>query len=218
MALTTTDRPPRVPLAGSDAVVVCDLVDLPAIGVGHITGQAPALPRFDLEYLISALEQARGLAGPFPERVSVGIALSDPHPTSGSHCLVVAVDCVDLPDPAVVVAGLVPPPAPDLCAGCPGVEGGCQESPVDCGRLARRSADIALLTALEAPAASLAEETARLKRACLAAEKILFGLTLLRDDEFAVLKRHGLDRTEVETVMNAGLLARHRVTRAALTH
>jgi len=104
--------------------------------------------------------------------------------------------------------------APDLCAGCPGVEGGCQESPVDCGRLARGSADLALLTALDAPLTSLAEETAALKRACFAAEQILFGLSLLRDDEFAVLKRHGLDRTEVEIVMNAGLLARHRVTRA----
>lgn len=75
-------------------------------------------------------------------------------------------------------------------------------------------ADLALLTALDAPLTSLAEETAALKRACFAAEQILFGLSLLRDDEFAVLKRHGLDRTEVETVMNAGLLARHRVTRA----
>ncbi|MFA7073289.1 MAG: hypothetical protein WC138_12375 [Methanoculleus sp.] len=75
-------------------------------------------------------------------------------------------------------------------------------------------ADLALLTALEAPLTSLAEETAALKRACFAAEQILFGLSLLRDDEFAVLKRHGLDRTEVETVMNAGLLARLRVTRA----
>jgi hypothetical protein len=74
--------------------------------------------------------------------------------------------------------------------------------------------DVALLANMEAPLTSLAEETAALKRACFAAEQILFGLSLLRDDEFAALKRHGLDRTEVETVMNAGLLARHRVTRA----
>ena len=34
------------------------------------------------------------------------------------------------------VDDLGPIPA-DLCAGCPGVEGGCMEDPVECGRLRR---------------------------------------------------------------------------------
>lgn len=112
MALTTTDRPPRVPLAGSDAVVVCDLVDLPAIGVGRLTGKVPDLPRFDLDYLISALEQARGLVGQFPEHTSVGIALSKPHHRDGVRCLIIAVEDCDMPDAAVVVAGLRARPCP----------------------------------------------------------------------------------------------------------
>lgn len=114
MALTSTDldHPPRVPLARSDAVVVCDLVDLPAIGVGRLTGKVPDLPRFDLDYLISALEQARGLAGQFPEHTSVGVALSKRHPRDGARCLIIAVEGCDIPSAAEREEGAHP------CDGC----------------------------------------------------------------------------------------------------
>lgn len=75
-------------------------------------------------------------------------------------------------------------------------------------------ADVALVAAIEAPPASLAEETAHLKQACLAAEAIVYRLSLLREDEFTVLERHGLTRDRLAEVANAGLRARHRVTRA----
>ncbi|QSZ66429.1 hypothetical protein RJ40_02405 [Methanofollis aquaemaris] len=74
--------------------------------------------------------------------------------------------------------------------------------------------DLALMAAMEDPIDSLAEETAHLKRAALAAEAILYRLSLLREDEFAVLERHGLTRGHLTEVANSGLLARHRVTRA----
>lgn len=74
--------------------------------------------------------------------------------------------------------------------------------------------DAVLLARLGEPVASLAEETASLKQACLATEKILFCLACLGDDEFAVLEDHGLTRLRIEDTMNSALLARHRVTRA----
>ncbi len=74
------------------------------------------------------------------------------------------------------------------------------------------SQDDVLLTRLGEPVASLAEETAALKHASLAAEKILYSLLSLHPQEFEVLKDHGLTRSEIEETMNAALLARHRVT------
>lgn len=72
----------------------------------------------------------------------------------------------------------------------------------------------AILPDAELPIASLPEETARLKQASLAAEKILFSLTLLNDNEFAVLENHGMTRSAVEAAMFAGAIARRRVTLA----
>lgn len=101
MSLSRTDTPPRIPLAGSDAVVVCDWVDLPAIGEGQIVGDVPAgIPFFDLEYLTDAIYRAQLMGVSY-----VGLSLSPLHPQNGSRCLVLSSPSSDR---AVVLAGFTP--------------------------------------------------------------------------------------------------------------
>jgi hypothetical protein len=86
---------------GSDAVVICDWVDLPAIGVGRIVGEVPENPPFfDLDYLLDAIYQAKLMGVSY-----VGLSLSPLHPRNGSRCLVLSSPSSDR---AVVLAGFTP--------------------------------------------------------------------------------------------------------------
>ena len=101
MALSRTSPPPKIPMAGSDARVICDWVDLPAIGVGRIVGDMPAnLPFFDLDYLQDAIVQAELMGASY-----VALSLSAPHKTNGSRCLILSPPASDR---AVVLAGFTP--------------------------------------------------------------------------------------------------------------
>lgn len=109
MSLSRTDNPPHIPLVGSDAVVVCDYVDLPAIGVGRIVGEVPgALPLFDLDYLLDAVYQAKLMGVSY-----VGLSLSPLHPRNGSRCLILSSPSSDR---AVVLAGFTPDDVPQADA------------------------------------------------------------------------------------------------------
>lgn len=101
MALSRTSPPPKIPLAGSDARVICDWVDLPAIGVGRIVGDVPAdLPFLDLDYLQDAIVQAKLMRASY-----VALSFSSLHPTNGSRCLILSIPSSDR---AVVLAGFTP--------------------------------------------------------------------------------------------------------------
>lgn len=102
MVLSRTSPPPKIPLAGStDARVICDWVDFPAIGVGRIVGDMPAnLPFFDLDYLRDVIVQAKLMGASY-----VGLSFSALHPTNGSRCLVLSIPTSDR---AVVLAGFTP--------------------------------------------------------------------------------------------------------------